>query len=154
FVAGCAALVREYFRKREGWETPSAALLKATLINGTRRLKGPDAEAEIVGDPNFHQGFGVVDMASTIPSPISPDLKLAFVDPWQDASRTFQQTGQRFRWQITAGGKLPLRVCLAWTDLPFRGLQNRLLLLLDDAVATKFVGNSNAARTLKISGMT
>jgi hypothetical protein len=154
FVAGCAAIVREHFRKCEGWDRPSAALIKATLINGTRRLTGDDAQAELRGDPNFHQGFGVVDMAATIPNPICPELKLAFADEWENQTRAFQQTGQRFRWQVTAGSKLPLRACLAWTDLPFRGLQNCLLVLLDDASGKKFVGNSDAAATLKIAGMT
>jgi serine protease AprX len=153
YVAGCAALVREYFRKRERWETPSAALLKATLINGTCRMQGADAQAELLGDPNFHQGFGRLDMAATVPNPIMPALGLAFTDAWQDPARAFQATGQRFRWRIDAGDKLALRVCLAWTDLPFRGLQNRLFLLLDDPAGNKHVGNSGAAATLRISGM-
>jgi subtilisin family serine protease len=153
YVAGCAALVREYYRKQQRWETPSAALLKATLINGTRRMKGADAEAELAGEPNFHQGFGRLDMAATIPNPITPGLRLAFADPWTDLAGTLQATGQRFRWRIVVGNKLPLRICLAWTDLPFRGLQNRLLLLADDPSGNKFVGNSGAAATLRISGM-
>jgi serine protease AprX len=153
YVAGCAALVREHFRKRENWPTPSAALLKAALINGARRLTGADAAAELPGDPNFHQGFGRLDMAATIPNPITPDLKLAFVDGWKDPAQAFQATGQRLRWQINAGNELPLRACLAWTDLPFRGLQNRLFLLMDDTAGQKFVGNSGAAATLKISAM-
>jgi len=151
-VAGCAALVREYFIKQEGWATPSAALLKATLINGTRRLTGYDAVADLAGEPNFHQGFGRVDMANSIPSSLSPDLKLAFVDSWK-TPQVFERTGQSYRWQITAGDKLPLRACLAWTDLPFRGLQNQLLLLMDDEGGKKFTGNSDAAATLKIAGM-
>jgi serine protease AprX len=154
YVAGCAALVREYFVKRAGWPTPSAALIKATILNGTRRLKGPDAEARLPGDPNFHQGFGRLDMAASIPNPMSPDLRLAFVDTWTSQQLAFQNTGQRFRWQVKAGNKLPLRVCLAWTDVPLRGLQNTLLLLVDDAAGEKFIGNCNAAATLKISGMT
>ena len=36
-VSGCAALVREYYVKQRS-HSPSAALLKATLINGTRSL--------------------------------------------------------------------------------------------------------------------
>ena len=155
YVAGCAAIVREYFRKRGAWDKPSAALVKATLINGARRLKGADAEAKLLGDPNFHQGFGRVDMAATIPNPISPQLKLAFADDWQDPARAFQRTGQLFRWQVAAGSRLPLRVCLAWTDLPFRGLQNRLMLQVgDDTAGKKYVGNSDAAATLKIAAMT
>jgi serine protease AprX len=152
YVAGCAALVREYFVKHMKWSTPSAALLKATLINGTQRLSGYDAVAALAGEPNFHQGFGRIDMANTIPSPLSPDLRLAFVDSWKTAM-LFARTGQSFRWQIKAGDRLPLRACLAWTDLPLRGLQNQLLLLMDDEQGQKFTGNRNAAATLKIAGM-
>jgi serine protease AprX len=154
YVAGCAALVREYFVKHAKWATPSAALVKATLINGTRRLPGRDAVAALSGEPNFHQGFGRVDMAASIPNPISPALRLEFIDSWKTDALLFQKTGQRFRWQIKAGTKCPLRACLAWTDLPFRGLQNQLLLLMDNDKGEKFVGNGNAAATLKISGMT
>lgn len=154
YVAGCAALVREYFVKQAGWATPSAALLKATLVNGTRRLTGRDAIAALAGEPNFHQGFGRVDMANSIPSPMSPDLGLEFVDSWKTPSLMFERTGQTLRWKISSGNKLPLRVCLAWTDLPARGLQNQLLLLMDDEKGRKFVGNQDAAATLKISGMT
>lgn len=152
YVAGCAALVREYFIKQAGWATPSAALLKATLINGTRRLTGYDAVAALNGEPNFHQGFGRVDMANSIPSSLAPNLRLEFVDSWR-TPEVFERTGQSFRWQITAGDKLPLRACLAWTDLPLRGLQNQLLLLMDDQQGEKFTGNSDAAATLKIAGM-
>jgi serine protease AprX len=152
YVAGCAALVREYFAKNKKWSTPSAALLKATLINGTQRLTGYDAVAALDGEPNFHQGFGRIDMANTIPSPLSPDLKLEFVDSWKTAM-LFARTGQSFRWQIRAGDSLPLRACLAWTDLPLRGLQNQLLLLMDDEQGQKFTGNRKAAATLKIAGM-
>ena len=152
YVAGCAALVREYFVKHKKWSMPSAALLKAALINGTQRLTGYDAVAALAGEPNFHQGFGRIDMANTIPSPLSPDLKLEFVDSWK-TTMLFARTGQSFRWQIRAVDMLPLRACLAWTDLPMRGLQNQLLLLMDDEPGQKFIGNSNAAATLKIAGM-
>ena len=37
---GCAALVREYFVTTRGHAKPSAALLKATLINSTKKLPG------------------------------------------------------------------------------------------------------------------
>jgi hypothetical protein len=154
YVAGCAALVREYFAKQRGWPTPSAALIKATMLNGTQRLKGADAEAKLPGDPNFHQGFGRLDMAASIPNPLSPDLRLEFVDTWTGQQPAFQGTGERFRWQMTVGKKLPLRLCLAWTDVPARGLQNGLLLIVEDQSGQKFTGNSNAAATLKPSGMT
>jgi serine protease AprX len=155
YVAGCAALVREYFEKKENWATPSAALLKATLINGTTRMTGEDAIASREGEPNFHQGFGRIDMARTIPNPISPDVKFAFVDTWKDPLRIFKSPGQRMRYQISVGGGVPLRICLAWTDIPGRGLQNQLFLLVEDLNGKKFSGNSSAATNfVPVSGMT
>ena len=153
YVAGCAALVREYFQKKQNCPTPSAALLKATLVNGTHRMSGKDAIAKLDGDPNFHQGFGRIDMVSSIPNSANPELGLAFVDTWKDPPSIFQDPGQRLRYQIKIGSRLPLRVCLAWTDLPANGLQNRLLLLVDNEAAEKFVGNKTAATTLHIAGM-
>src|SRR5262249_9788278 len=38
-VTGCCALVRQYYRQNGNAE-PSAALLRATIVNGTRWLKG------------------------------------------------------------------------------------------------------------------
>ncbi len=152
YVAGCAALVREWYRTSANWDTPSAALLKATLINGTQRIKGADAVAEKVGDPNFHQGFGRIDMANTVPSPLSPKLRLAHVDAWVDKKAMFTKTGERFRFSIETGSDLPLRFCLAWTDPAARGLQNSLLLLVDDQSGAKWAGNQQAATLMQIAG--
>jgi serine protease AprX len=154
YVAGCAALVREYYQKREGWPDPSAALLKATLINGTARMTGECAVAELAGEPNFHQGFGRIDMSTTIPNSANPDLKLVFADTWKDPTRLLQASGQRLRYRITAGGKLPLRICLVWNDIIGKGLQYRLMLMADDSTGQKFVGNSKAAATVTVAGMT
>jgi hypothetical protein len=152
YVAGCAALVREYYVTRANWPTPSAALLKATLINGTRRLTGADATAKLKGEPNFHQGFGCIDMAASIPSLMSPNLRLEFDDTWKMPARIFNGT-ERFRYQVTVGPRLPLRVCLAWTDVGYKSVQNRLMLIVDDITRQKFVGNANAAATYHTAGM-
>jgi subtilisin family serine protease len=153
YAAGCAALVREFFIKKKGMPAPSAALLKATLINGTCWLTGLDATAPLQGNPNFHQGFGRIDMPATIPNPASPDLRLVCVDEWQEPAAMFRATGQRFRYEIKVEKALPLRVCLAWTDVPARGLQNQLMLLVDNDSGDKFVGNVNAAATFKTVGL-
>ena len=92
YVAGCVALVREWYRKQGNWATPSAALLKATLINGTQRITGADAVAELAGDPNFHQGFGRINMSNTVPNPLSPKLKLVFGDTWKNTGQVFSQS--------------------------------------------------------------
>lgn len=152
YVAGCAALVREWYLKRGAWATPSAALLKATLINGTRRITGADAVAALEGDPNYHQGFGRIDMSNTVPNSLSPKLELVFDDTWKNKGRMFKQTGQRFRYRIKVGDGLPLRLCLAWTDPGARGLQNSLLLLVDNINQTKWMGNAQAATLMPIAG--
>jgi hypothetical protein len=152
YVAGCAALVREWYRKNANWPTPSAALLKATLINGTKRIAGQDAVAEIPGDPNFHQGFGRIDMVSTVPNPANPKLRLEFADGWNDQSKAFLQTGDRYRFRVSVAAGLPLRVCLAWTDPRGRGLQNSLLLLVDDGTSRKWIGNEGASTLLNVAG--
>ena len=151
YVAGCAALVREWYRKQSTQATPSAALLKATLINGTQRITGVDAIAELTGDPNFHQGFGRIDMSNTVPNPISPKLKLVFDDTWKNTGRVFSQNGQQFRYRVKVGKGLPLRLCLAWTDPGARSLQNSLLLLVDNTHQSKWVGNAQAATLLNVA---
>lgn len=153
YVAGCAALVREYYQTQAKWAEPSAALLKATLINGTARMTGQCAVAALEGEPNFHQGFGRIDMSTTIPNPGTPGLKLVFADTWKDPPRVLQKSGQMLRFQITAARKLPLRICLVWNDIVGTNLQHKLILMADDFTGQKFVGNSKAAATVPVSGM-
>lgn len=142
-VAGCAALVRQYYVE-DRQHAPSAALLKATLINGARWLTGADAGAEFATAPNFHQGFGCVDLPGSLPSPFAPNLRLEFVDPWEDATARFTGSGERRRWRIQVGGGAPLRVCLVWTDPPARALQNNLNLFLEHSLSgQKWTGNAD-----------
>jgi hypothetical protein len=146
-VTGCAALVREHFVK-DRQVNPSAALLKATLIAGARWLHGADACADFPDFPNFNQGFGIVDMVSTVPNPAEPNLRLAFTDTWTAPGKQFQRTGQRFRFSVDATGALPLRICLAYTDPPGRGLQNDLSLFVQDPTGKKLIGNEQLPRRL------
>lgn len=127
-VAGCAALVREYYVKTRK-HIPSAALLKATLLNGTKWLTGLDSIAEHPQMPNYHQGFGSLFMPTTIPNKTDPKLNLAFVDTMNIPSRQLGDVGDYFRYKISCSGGKPLRFCLVWTDAPARGLQNNLNLL-------------------------
>jgi serine protease AprX len=148
-VSGCAALVREYYVKDRGHQ-PSAALLKATLINSTRWLAGADAVADNAKPPNYHQGFGCVHMPSAVPNASRPELELRFVDSWQDPALQFVQSGQRFRWSLGVGGGTPLRICLTWTDLPARALQNNLNVVLEDPAKEKHLGNVDLPQRLGV----
>lgn len=147
-VSGCAALVREYYVKTRK-AAPSAALVKGTLLNGTRWLGGADALADSNKLANFHQGFGCINMPTTLPNGSKPNLKLEFVDSWQDNQMQFVRTGQRFRFNfsIAAGGEL--RLCLTWTDYPGRSLQNNLNLFLQNLqTREKWTGNPGMALAL------
>jgi subtilisin family serine protease len=139
-VAGCAALVRQYFVDQRDI-SPSAALLKATLVNGARWLTGVDSLADRDDRPNFHQGFGAVNLTTTIPNPAEPDLALEFVDCWETPNLQLGETGERRRFQVDVEGGLPLRMCLAYTDLPGRSLQNDVSFMIQDPTGAKIAGN-------------
>lgn len=141
-VAGCAALVREHYVVERGHE-PSAALLKATLINGTRRLSAADALADHAMLPNFHQGFGCVHLPTTLPGAHAPALRLEFLDTWQSPADQLARSGQRFRFLVPVAGGAELRFCFAWTDAPDRGLQNSLVLMVQHLPSQqKWVANA------------
>jgi len=148
-VTGCAALVRQFFV--DNGHDPSAALLKATLIGGCRWLSAADSTADFADDPNFHQGFGAIDMTHTIPNPAVPALGLEFVDDWQPAGQGFTFTGERRRFTVGVGNALPLQVCLVWTDLPARALQNNLNLQIQSlSTNDRWLGNQDLPMSLNI----
>ncbi len=148
-VSGAAALVREYYVK-DKQAKPSGALLKATLINSTQWLTGADATADFALMPNFHQGFGRIHLPWAIPNASIPWFKLEFLDTWQDNALQFQRTGQRLRYQVDVAGGDWLRICLVWTDLPARALQNNLDLFLQEPGGAKRMGNADLPMSLHI----
>ena len=125
--------------------------MKATLINGTRWLDGDDAKADFATLPNFHQGFGCINMPTTLPHPGAPDMTLEFVDNWNDPPTHFTRVGDRQRYVVDAEGGMPLRFCLVWTDLPARALQNNLNLFVQKLPAgPKHLGNENLPLKLRL----
>ncbi len=58
-TAGAAAIVREWANKARGIAAPSAALLKAILVNGATQLPG-------AGIASNNSGFGRVDLKNTL----------------------------------------------------------------------------------------
>ncbi|NCD23647.1 MAG: hypothetical protein EOL90_12025, partial [Spartobacteria bacterium] len=69
-TSGAAALMRQWLTTTGGIADPSAALMKALLINGARDMTpgqyGTAAYQEIAARPDNAQGFGHVDLASTL----------------------------------------------------------------------------------------
>lgn len=147
-VAGCAVLTRQFYRSERAVPEPSAALIKATLINGTAPLTGADALAPPNGRPNYHQGFGRIDLARSIPDPADPAFELFFIDTWKrDPAFRFANRKGRVRWEFVVKHACALRIAVVWTDYPGRGVQNQLRVILDTRRGGKtvnWVGNAEA----------
>lgn len=137
-VSGFAALIREYYVTHRSLPAPSAALLKATIINGTRTLRGGDAGGPI---PNPHQGFGCIHLPTTLPATAA--TKLAFADVPEAQGLTRVRERRRFTFRTTAVAEL--RICLAFSDPAARALQNDLDLVVElpGVPRKKLLGNQD-----------
>jgi subtilisin family serine protease len=140
-VAGCAAVVRESFRVRRGI-TPSAALVKAMLINGASPLKGQYVPPELTPVPNESEGFGRVDLASSL-APLADSTAASF---WDEATKLDVGEKETRKFTVTSDGK-QLKVTLVWTDPPGEALQNDLDLIVRDVHGSERHGNMPQAST-------
>jgi serine protease AprX len=162
-VAGCAAVLRETLVKN-GVATPSAALIKALLINGAVELTGQYTPSEAGVSPNNNSGWGRVDLAGSVilPGP-NPDGGFGEGGPLsQGQSDTFpvdipkrppQHPGSAARVGGSsggaggggssggAGGGVTFKITLVWSDPAGPALQNDLDLIVVAADGTERHGN-------------
>lgn len=124
-VAGAAALVREFLKTVHKKPSPSAALMKALVINGAHVMAGQYVPSEAGLAPSNAQGFGRVDVQAVV-GPYAPNESVALFD--EDRAL---DTGDRqdFAFVVPAGAKR-LKVTLVWTDPPGEGLQSDLDLIV------------------------
>jgi hypothetical protein len=142
-VAGCVAVVRETL-VRNGTPTPSAALIKALLINGATELPGQYSPSEAGVSPNNNSGFGLVDLAGSVIIPgVSPDAGFGEAGPLElgaeDEFAIDIEQGDRGNGSNAAGRTL--KVTLVWTDPPGASLQNDLDLIVRAEDGTERHGN-------------
>lgn len=138
-VAGCAAVTREYLQT-QGIAKPSAALVKAMLINGATDIVGQYIPSETGTIPNNSEGFGRVDLARTVDA-ASQDEEVKFWD--EDVAL---ETGQEKKIVVSVAPATPLlKVTLVWTDPPGETLQNDLDLIVRAANGQERHGNMAAA---------
>jgi hypothetical protein len=142
-VAGCALLVRQYFT--EGWYpsgtltsgdalTPSAALMKATLMNSAADMGTADI-------PNNNEGWGRVLLNDALYfDGDARELKVEDVTPGvaQGGSRSFEFA--------VDSSSVPLEITLVWTDYPATAgagvaIQNNLDLTVTAPGGTAYKGN-------------
>jgi hypothetical protein len=104
-VAGGAALLRQFFLNRG--EQPSAALLRALLVNTTTYMTGERAGGNL---PQDFQGWGLMDLNRAMDG-----VPKIFIDQTQ----TLGDSGQEFVFtgEVKDSGQ-PFRVTLTWTDAP------------------------------------
>ena len=102
-VAGCAALVREFLAKHHEINEPSAALVKALLINGAQPLNGNGVAPELAGIPNSDEGFGRVNVPATVgPFPAGTSFILRLKRHRPEAPRLKSNRGNRDAHHVSA----------------------------------------------------
>jgi subtilisin family serine protease len=118
-TAGAATLARQYLQQQRGFAAPSAALMKAALLNGARSLSpgqyGVGPYREIPGTrPNNVEGWGQVDLANTLlPSAGETNVYYDVTNP----AYALVTGGARCYSFINSGaGRLSVTLC--WSDYP------------------------------------
>jgi hypothetical protein len=133
-VAGCCAVLRETLVKNEV-PNPSAALIKALLINGAQPITGQYHPSETGPSPNPASGWGRVNLAASV------------IIPGASAEAGFGEGGPLRQGEnsegtirITGGGRT-LKFTLVWADPPGAQLQNDLDLIMTAADGQERHGN-------------
>jgi hypothetical protein len=135
-VAGCAAVIREFPAASRGIAQPSAALVKALLVNGARNIAGQYVPSESGRIPNNEEGFGRVDVPASIGRSPVPATFLV------NDEATALDVGDEERIAVAIGPTARLlKVTLVWTDPPGPTLQNDLDLIVRGPRASERHGN-------------
>ncbi len=134
-AGGSIALLREYLDKDLQMEDPSAALVKALLVNGARLLD--DA-------PSASKGFGILDLAGTILALEEKTFNLQ-----EDISI---KEGEVLQYSVEISRTSePFKATLAWTDPPAESgststLVNNLDLIVEGPDGKLYYGNDFQSR--------
>ncbi len=134
FVSGAAALIRQWLRQQVGVASPSSALLKACLISCAVPVAAQNPTQPNPGYPDFDQGFGLLNLPRLLgeggatPGVLCVDVPSN--SPHGVASRvqpgSVIKSFKLFRFKVAEPHKGPIRICLTWTDLPGKRVQNNL----------------------------
>lgn len=149
-AAGAGALVRQFYTDVEGIN-PSAALIKATLINGARDITpgqygtGVHREIPPASPPNNVEGWSRVDVENSI-FPAAP--KRIY---YSDESSGLSTGGSKTYNYTVNSSAVPLKVTLVWSDYPgsavaVGGLVNDLDLTVTDPSGTVHYPNHASQR--------
>lgn len=118
-VAGATALIRQWYVETRALSNPSAALIKATLINGAVDMSpgqyGAGETQEIpYAWPNHVTGWGRVDVAASLAVGQEAEREV-----WFDDGREIGRAGDEVEFtRYAAAGDEAIRITLVWTDPP------------------------------------
>ncbi|KAK2814055.1 hypothetical protein FQN50_000459 [Emmonsiellopsis sp. PD_5] len=135
-VAGCVAVLRETLVKNNV-PKPSAALIKALLINGAVELVGQYTPSEAGPSPNASSGFGLVNLKNSIIVPGQQDGGFHEGSPLEKGA---EATPLTVNIPADKTGSA-LKVTLVWSDPPGARLQNDLDLIVRASDGTERHGN-------------
>jgi len=142
-VSGTVLLLQEYYKRFEAHNDPSAALIKATLIAGTRTFKGAYISDEA--------GFGGINIEDSLPVPVTQGNPEERVLGFADDPNILLNTGDAYTQTIKdVNRNAPLVVVLAWTDFPGtvgsgKALVSDLDLVVTDTMGNRYYGNDFTA---------
>jgi hypothetical protein len=157
-AAGAAALMREYLMKGKGYSTPSAALIKAALLNSAEDISpgqyGTGSTQEIPDPPvpNNVQGWGRLNLGNGIYP--APPFNIIYHDEQNSLN-----TGEYDEHAVPVlDASYPLKINLVWTDYPGSpavqgGLVNDLDLQVTDPSSTIHYPD-NASQKSTVSTLT
>lgn len=126
-AAGAAALVRQYYQETLHREYVSAALVRATLINGTVPITSTDGTKSDPEVPDAHQGWGRIELARSL-DPDSPSQidYIDEVDGFADTTEVYEYTLE------VTDATVPIAVTLVYHDPPSQALLRDLDLIVED----------------------
>ncbi|MGD9010573.1 MAG: Calx-beta domain-containing protein, partial [Desulfobacteraceae bacterium] len=111
-TAGAAAVMRQYLMEIEGIATPSAALIKAALLNSAEDISPGQYAGEIPQVPSSVAGWGRLNLGNAI-HPTAP-LNILYYD-----EKSGLATGEFIEYVIqVSDASEPLKLNLVWTDFP------------------------------------
>jgi serine protease AprX len=106
--------------------SPSAALIKALLINGAVEMPGQYPPSEAGASPNSNSGFGRVDLERSVSAAVG-----AGESGYAQSGPLTPGAAEALKIEIPSeGGSRTLKITLTWTDPPGAALQNDLDLIV------------------------
>lgn len=132
-AAGGAAIFSAWWKAGHSGSPPSPALIKAALVNGAvdmnAQASGVSGSSSTAAVPNNSEGWGRINLRNSVNS----DLPTHYVDQ----NVAFAALTDSYTYFGTvASGTRPLRITLAWTDVPAAAGANPALVNDLDLIVT------------------